>query len=117
MNIGVLIPDIGELMLASFPDKFNVTHFGTKWYLSILFLATLSLLPLLSLSPPPLCSFSFRWLGEKYDGLRCCWHPIKRMGYPITYLQLPLLISLNREGRMKEGEGEQGGRKREGAIR
>ena len=24
----------------------------------------------------------FRWLGEKYDGVRACWHPSNRKVYP-----------------------------------
>lgn len=23
----------------------------------------------------------FRWLGEKYDGLRCCWNPNEKVVY------------------------------------
>eukprot|EP00026_Physarum_polycephalum_P002504 Phypoly_transcript_02511.p1 GENE.Phypoly_transcript_02511~~Phypoly_transcript_02511.p1 ORF type:complete len:789 (+),score=87.01 Phypoly_transcript_02511:70-2436(+) len=42
---GAEIPEIGELMLASFPvAKFNISRFSKTW-----------------------------WMGEKYDGIRCCW--------------------------------------------
>eukprot|EP00026_Physarum_polycephalum_P001288 Phypoly_transcript_01289.p1 GENE.Phypoly_transcript_01289~~Phypoly_transcript_01289.p1 ORF type:complete len:982 (+),score=115.84 Phypoly_transcript_01289:110-3055(+) len=59
------IPDVGQLMPASFP-------------------ATPTFSSSLSLLNP-------WWMGEKYDGIRCCWHPIlrevfTRSGRP---LQLP----------------------------
>eukprot|EP00026_Physarum_polycephalum_P001467 Phypoly_transcript_01469.p1 GENE.Phypoly_transcript_01469~~Phypoly_transcript_01469.p1 ORF type:complete len:1107 (+),score=182.36 Phypoly_transcript_01469:326-3322(+) len=44
------IPDVGELMLASFPLD-GITNFRA-W-----------------------------WMGEKYDGIRCCWNPIKKKVY------------------------------------
>jgi hypothetical protein len=22
-----------------------------------------------------------RWMGEKYDGIRCCWNPIQEKAY------------------------------------
>eukprot|EP00026_Physarum_polycephalum_P001891 Phypoly_transcript_01894.p1 GENE.Phypoly_transcript_01894~~Phypoly_transcript_01894.p1 ORF type:complete len:789 (+),score=99.81 Phypoly_transcript_01894:138-2369(+) len=50
------VPDIGELMLASFPlpsDNFSAT-----------------------ISPA-----NSWWLGEKYDGIRCCWHPTRSRLY------------------------------------
>ena len=27
-----------------------------------------------------------RWLGEKYDGIRCCWNPLRRRVYPFLFL-------------------------------
>eukprot|EP00026_Physarum_polycephalum_P001950 Phypoly_transcript_01954.p1 GENE.Phypoly_transcript_01954~~Phypoly_transcript_01954.p1 ORF type:complete len:900 (+),score=97.26 Phypoly_transcript_01954:131-2830(+) len=46
------VPDVGTLMLASFPASSNV------------FINT-----------------DFWWIGEKYDGMRCCWNPTKRVVY------------------------------------
>ena len=33
-----------------------------------------------------------RWLGEKYDGMRCCWNPIQRKLYPSFRLYYFVLI-------------------------
>eukprot|EP00026_Physarum_polycephalum_P001348 Phypoly_transcript_01349.p1 GENE.Phypoly_transcript_01349~~Phypoly_transcript_01349.p1 ORF type:complete len:1107 (+),score=164.22 Phypoly_transcript_01349:191-3322(+) len=57
------IPDIGELMLASFPsDRFNE-----------------------EISPQ-----NPWWVGEKYDGIRVCWHPGLRHLYARSGLHIPL---------------------------
>ena len=88
-------------MLASFPEeKFIVTP--STWYvcaplhnllLYISLFLNLSLSLSLSLSlfvPEDRLSFilagiltcSYRWMGEKYDGIRSCWHSQLRIGYP-----------------------------------
>eukprot|EP00026_Physarum_polycephalum_P004291 Phypoly_transcript_04309.p1 GENE.Phypoly_transcript_04309~~Phypoly_transcript_04309.p1 ORF type:complete len:715 (+),score=105.32 Phypoly_transcript_04309:82-2145(+) len=59
-------PDIGDLMLASFmPHDVKVSH-------------------LVSPTKP-------WWLGEKYDGIRCLWNPIKRKLFTRRANKLPLL--------------------------
>lgn len=30
--------------------------------------------------------FIFRWLGEKYDGIRYCWNPIQSQVYHISFI-------------------------------
>jgi hypothetical protein len=42
-----------------------------------------------------------RWLGEKYDGIRCCWSPDKK----VMYLKE---ISDTRREREKRKRGERG---------
>eukprot|EP00026_Physarum_polycephalum_P001173 Phypoly_transcript_01174.p1 GENE.Phypoly_transcript_01174~~Phypoly_transcript_01174.p1 ORF type:complete len:997 (+),score=112.19 Phypoly_transcript_01174:34-3024(+) len=64
------IPDIGELMLASFP-------------VSIKFKSSLSR------SNP-------WWLGEKYDGMRFCWHPTRKKVYSRSGKLIPLRDSFYR---------------------
>eukprot|EP00026_Physarum_polycephalum_P003969 Phypoly_transcript_03986.p1 GENE.Phypoly_transcript_03986~~Phypoly_transcript_03986.p1 ORF type:complete len:741 (+),score=114.71 Phypoly_transcript_03986:43-2265(+) len=54
------IPDVGELMLASFPTT-----------------------PMFALS---ISKDAPWWLGEKYDGVRACWNPAKRTLYSRTGL-------------------------------
>eukprot|EP00026_Physarum_polycephalum_P003563 Phypoly_transcript_03576.p1 GENE.Phypoly_transcript_03576~~Phypoly_transcript_03576.p1 ORF type:complete len:754 (+),score=101.52 Phypoly_transcript_03576:123-2384(+) len=49
------IPDIKDLMLASFPKD-----------------------------PPMICDENPWWMGEKYDGIRVCWHPIQHRLYSRT---------------------------------
>lgn len=48
MNAGPSIPNVGDLMLASFPPQS------------------------LSAGISPLNPW---WMGEKYDGIRVCWNP------------------------------------------
>eukprot|EP00026_Physarum_polycephalum_P001724 Phypoly_transcript_01726.p1 GENE.Phypoly_transcript_01726~~Phypoly_transcript_01726.p1 ORF type:complete len:978 (+),score=124.21 Phypoly_transcript_01726:128-3061(+) len=56
------IPDVGELMLASFPgDPLAFSPQSNTW-----------------------------WLGEKYDGIRCCWNPIKARFYSRGAQELPI---------------------------
>ena len=35
-----------------------------------------------------------RWIGEKYDGVRCCWHPHYRKVYHVT-IYLFIFLNLN----------------------
>ena len=94
------IPDVGELMLASFPTapKASIITLAS-WYGELLIL----LLPLFYLFSFFLLSFVFdlllflqliyRWLGEKYDGLRCCWNPKNHTMYPLFFFALlPLFL-------------------------
>lgn len=50
------VPDVGEMMAASFPPDARFSE---------------------ELSPT-----NAWWLGEKYDGIRCCWHSAKARLYP-----------------------------------
>ena len=33
-----------------------------------------------------------RWIGEKYDGIRFCWHPKRKQMYLIVHLQFLILF-------------------------
>eukprot|EP00026_Physarum_polycephalum_P001944 Phypoly_transcript_01947.p1 GENE.Phypoly_transcript_01947~~Phypoly_transcript_01947.p1 ORF type:complete len:919 (+),score=98.36 Phypoly_transcript_01947:138-2894(+) len=75
------VPDVGELMLASFPT----TRAQQK-----------------SISADHL----FWWMGEKYDGIRCCWNPgapalFTRTG---TFLDIPSTFSENFPKAFLDGE-------------
>eukprot|EP00026_Physarum_polycephalum_P002627 Phypoly_transcript_02635.p1 GENE.Phypoly_transcript_02635~~Phypoly_transcript_02635.p1 ORF type:complete len:741 (+),score=93.71 Phypoly_transcript_02635:157-2379(+) len=62
------VPDVGELMLPSFPMElpdFDISE--NTW-----------------------------WLGEKYDGMRCCWNPIQRKLYTRTGAQVQLRPEISR---------------------
>ena len=54
----------------------------------------------------------FRWLGEKYDGVRCVWHPSKLQLYPnILYIYTFIFLKKREEKKeikkkQKEGEEE-----------
>lgn len=38
-----------------------------------------------------------RWIGEKYDGMRCCWNPNKRTAYLlILFLNFTLLYMIEK---------------------
>lgn len=68
------IPDIGELMLASFPTSINfIDEMSVRnaWYWCLL---------IAGFYP------AFRWLGEKYDGVRLCWHPIQQKLYLLRFI-------------------------------
>ena len=94
------MPDIGELMLASFPsDRFNDDISPeNSWYYFIqlqLFYIIASTL-CISLFRFVSCLFIYfyfniRWIGEKYDGIRVCWHPELRHLYPFNHLVPPSL--------------------------
>eukprot|EP00026_Physarum_polycephalum_P001474 Phypoly_transcript_01476.p1 GENE.Phypoly_transcript_01476~~Phypoly_transcript_01476.p1 ORF type:complete len:889 (+),score=81.31 Phypoly_transcript_01476:156-2669(+) len=82
-----LIPGVGELMLASFPlhPKFNM-----------------------GISPE-----NAWWMGEKYDGIRCCWNPQTRKLYTRygKTVHLPLEFAANfprvfLDGELWFGRGE-----------
>eukprot|EP00026_Physarum_polycephalum_P001914 Phypoly_transcript_01917.p1 GENE.Phypoly_transcript_01917~~Phypoly_transcript_01917.p1 ORF type:complete len:811 (+),score=69.95 Phypoly_transcript_01917:211-2643(+) len=60
------IPGVGELMLASFPP-FNFDVSASKW-----------------------------WLGEKYDGIRYCWHSARRQAYSRYGKELNLISNITR---------------------
>jgi hypothetical protein len=48
-----MVDEVGELMLASFPFyNFSQSVIEEEW-----------------------------WLGEKYDGVRCCWNAIHNKAY------------------------------------
>eukprot|EP00026_Physarum_polycephalum_P001909 Phypoly_transcript_01912.p1 GENE.Phypoly_transcript_01912~~Phypoly_transcript_01912.p1 ORF type:complete len:725 (-),score=69.41 Phypoly_transcript_01912:359-2533(-) len=59
------VPNIGELMLASFPDNLIL---------------------------PNICGPSW-WIGEKYDGIRFCWHPVEKIVY--SRRGVPLVVPTN----------------------
>eukprot|EP00026_Physarum_polycephalum_P003063 Phypoly_transcript_03072.p1 GENE.Phypoly_transcript_03072~~Phypoly_transcript_03072.p1 ORF type:complete len:815 (+),score=91.36 Phypoly_transcript_03072:101-2545(+) len=61
------IPNVGELMLASFPvdPKFNNPAVDSAW-----------------------------WMGEKYDGIRICWHPSHKLAYGRSGRQFPLVTPM-----------------------
>ena len=89
------VPGVGELMYVSFPVD-NRIIFQHAWFVlpTVLFLLLNILFHLLCSSSSFLyfCNFLlllflcllfvFRWLGEKYDGVRCCWNPRSRTLYP-----------------------------------
>eukprot|EP00026_Physarum_polycephalum_P002849 Phypoly_transcript_02858.p1 GENE.Phypoly_transcript_02858~~Phypoly_transcript_02858.p1 ORF type:complete len:442 (+),score=48.85 Phypoly_transcript_02858:287-1612(+) len=60
------VPDVGELMLASYPPTDHkpsiVAMTSSSW-----------------------------WIGEKYDGVRCCWHAIHQVLYSRSGKKLVLL--------------------------
>ncbi len=68
------VPDIGELMLTSFPHSnfFQYDFIANSWYCFNL------VLPRYFLS-----FFLLRWIGEKYDGIRICWNSGKKELYHI----------------------------------
>ena len=97
---GPVIPHVGELMLVSFPSaSFSEQpldlEVNDSWYAVLLFSIVLppSLFPTLSaahrtISPPyphPKVA-NYRWLGEKYDGVRCCWVPSNLSLYPRPFI-------------------------------
>eukprot|EP00026_Physarum_polycephalum_P002873 Phypoly_transcript_02882.p1 GENE.Phypoly_transcript_02882~~Phypoly_transcript_02882.p1 ORF type:complete len:833 (+),score=72.23 Phypoly_transcript_02882:121-2619(+) len=57
------VPGVGELMLASFPRDldFDPTEIDHSW-----------------------------WMGEKYDGIRCCWNPSTSQLYSRSGRRVPL---------------------------
>eukprot|EP00026_Physarum_polycephalum_P001298 Phypoly_transcript_01299.p1 GENE.Phypoly_transcript_01299~~Phypoly_transcript_01299.p1 ORF type:complete len:1145 (+),score=200.33 Phypoly_transcript_01299:2-3436(+) len=59
------IPDVGEFMLASFTEEKFLVSPDT-W-----------------------------WMGEKYDGVRSCWHPKLKIAYTRSGSSLPLLPDLH----------------------
>lgn len=60
-------------MLASFPVDANLTISKHQWYqFDSNYYNYITLVYLLW------C----RWIGEKYDGVRICWHPVHKKGYP-----------------------------------
>eukprot|EP00026_Physarum_polycephalum_P003956 Phypoly_transcript_03973.p1 GENE.Phypoly_transcript_03973~~Phypoly_transcript_03973.p1 ORF type:complete len:646 (+),score=59.16 Phypoly_transcript_03973:3-1940(+) len=59
------IPMVGELMLASFPTSSSFDEFSSAW-----------------------------WLGEKYDGIRCCWNPVTETLYSRTGKEIQLFPPL-----------------------
>eukprot|EP00026_Physarum_polycephalum_P000813 Phypoly_transcript_00814.p1 GENE.Phypoly_transcript_00814~~Phypoly_transcript_00814.p1 ORF type:complete len:797 (+),score=105.00 Phypoly_transcript_00814:1557-3947(+) len=70
------VPEVGELMFVSFPEKtLTLTH--NTW-----------------------------WLGEKYDGIRCCWNPSQRKVYSRFGNELDILpeISLSLPKNFVDGE-------------
>eukprot|EP00026_Physarum_polycephalum_P001627 Phypoly_transcript_01629.p1 GENE.Phypoly_transcript_01629~~Phypoly_transcript_01629.p1 ORF type:complete len:1030 (-),score=139.53 Phypoly_transcript_01629:75-3164(-) len=61
------IPGVnGELMQASFPSDISLLDFSNDDW----------------------------WLGEKYDGVRCCWNPVQKVAYTRTGKELSLLPSV-----------------------
>eukprot|EP00026_Physarum_polycephalum_P001458 Phypoly_transcript_01460.p1 GENE.Phypoly_transcript_01460~~Phypoly_transcript_01460.p1 ORF type:complete len:826 (+),score=126.37 Phypoly_transcript_01460:385-2862(+) len=81
---GAVIPEVGELMVASFPLTENkMSMFSVKW-----------------------------WLGEKYDGMRCCWNPLRQILYsrhgnalPISNQIASSLPSVTLDGEIWFGRG------------
>eukprot|EP00026_Physarum_polycephalum_P003600 Phypoly_transcript_03613.p1 GENE.Phypoly_transcript_03613~~Phypoly_transcript_03613.p1 ORF type:complete len:792 (+),score=79.66 Phypoly_transcript_03613:110-2377(+) len=63
------LPGVGELMLASFPNDSKFIHsiLGDVW-----------------------------WVGEKYDGIRCCWDPFNTATYSRAVNEIPLLESITK---------------------
>lgn len=63
------IPDVGQLMLAAFipSSKYDIKN----WYFFFCFLFLLF-------------RFFYRWMGEKYDGMRLCWHPDRKILYAVV---------------------------------
>jgi hypothetical protein len=86
------VPDVGELMCASYPQYFDsnstddplpvpsdpdtfsravlITH---PWYL---FFVSFYLIML---------TIIVRWLGEKYDGIRACWNIVEKVLYSLLH--------------------------------
>eukprot|EP00026_Physarum_polycephalum_P003804 Phypoly_transcript_03819.p1 GENE.Phypoly_transcript_03819~~Phypoly_transcript_03819.p1 ORF type:complete len:654 (+),score=64.41 Phypoly_transcript_03819:47-2008(+) len=62
---GDQIPGVGELMLVSFLVDSNSTFSARYW-----------------------------WLGEKYDGIRACWHPVHCKLYSRTVKEIAVLPKL-----------------------
>ena len=59
------VPDVGGLMLASFPSDPNFgSSVSSRTWCVFNNLVT----------PESLLIYSFRWMGEKYDGVRLCWN-------------------------------------------
>eukprot|EP00026_Physarum_polycephalum_P001009 Phypoly_transcript_01010.p1 GENE.Phypoly_transcript_01010~~Phypoly_transcript_01010.p1 ORF type:complete len:1168 (+),score=148.17 Phypoly_transcript_01010:225-3728(+) len=54
------LPNVGELMLASFPQDIHLTLSPNSW-----------------------------WMGEKYDGIRCCWNPSEGVLYTRSGREIP----------------------------
>ena len=74
------VPDVGELTLASLPE--NHTFDPVNWYTS---------LPYLFLPTATTVLNDIRWISEKYDGLRACFHPVQKILYPFnSYVPLPI---------------------------
>eukprot|EP00026_Physarum_polycephalum_P002429 Phypoly_transcript_02435.p1 GENE.Phypoly_transcript_02435~~Phypoly_transcript_02435.p1 ORF type:complete len:884 (+),score=75.70 Phypoly_transcript_02435:120-2771(+) len=64
---GAVIPNVGEFMLASLPDNnFNAQLTEFSW-----------------------------WIGEKYDGVRCCWNPLQHKLYLRSGSEAPVKPELN----------------------
>ena len=84
-----MVPDIGgEVMLASMVQKYSNNL--NDWY--VLFKINFLFSPFSSstfYSPPALPSKSnieTRWIGEKYDGIRCIWNPRVKHLYPLILI-------------------------------
>ena len=88
-----MVPDVGELMLASLPvgNKFVLSDSDMKWYevekrkeserRRYIILYNIILINVVKLK------LLTRWLGEKYDGIRSCWNPRRKKLYPFfTFL-------------------------------
>eukprot|EP00026_Physarum_polycephalum_P003023 Phypoly_transcript_03032.p1 GENE.Phypoly_transcript_03032~~Phypoly_transcript_03032.p1 ORF type:complete len:830 (+),score=97.20 Phypoly_transcript_03032:47-2536(+) len=76
------VPGIGELMIASFPERSN-----TKFKIAV--------------SP----SRSW-WMGEKYDGIRFCWHSAESALYTRSGAELNFPANITRELPREFTEGE-----------
>ena len=80
---------------------------GYPWYISSSPLPSspsLNSLPFSLYSPPASLFYlfillhMFRWLGEKYDGVRCVWHPSKLQLYPnILYIYTFIFLKKGRK--------------------
>jgi hypothetical protein len=62
-------------MIASFPADIisfaNSVCFDNKWYILYFYLLIILIFIVFR-----------RWVGEKYDGVRVCWHPTLQKPYP-----------------------------------
>eukprot|EP00026_Physarum_polycephalum_P002905 Phypoly_transcript_02914.p1 GENE.Phypoly_transcript_02914~~Phypoly_transcript_02914.p1 ORF type:complete len:836 (+),score=73.69 Phypoly_transcript_02914:81-2588(+) len=67
------VPDIGELMLASFPSSISISE-------------------IVSIRNP-------WWIGEKYDGIRICWNPKRNKLYGRYGVALDLAEAFNSFGK------------------
>lgn len=75
-----IVPDIGEMMLASFAMS---TQFdGENWYAFVRFFDFIIIFVLLTWQ---------RWMGEKYDGVRACWNPLVHKLYLLFLLPFTLI--------------------------
>lgn len=67
-------------MLASFPSTFQLdeSRFASyyTWYIYYYLVLSPYLFQLIFLYS--------RWMGEKYDGVRCCWHPLDQQLYLVN---------------------------------
>ena len=84
-------------MLASFPASSEIMEMTElkSWYDSLLPISYPS--PFLSSSDfadlhDLRLIYLIRWLGEKYDGVRCCWNPEEEQLYLIMFLISLLII-------------------------
>lgn len=66
--LGASVPNLGELMMPSFEN--SPSFHPDSWYNFIFIYIFIKLMYL-----------SYRWLSEKYDGVRACWNSIDQNLY------------------------------------